>query len=166
VEETIRELIIQELVSRAAVIRSGGSPELYATDCGETVYRARPKVDPGDVPCIVIWPRPEEAENIHGQVRHRMPVQIEGIAVFGQTEPSAISEQILGDLIRCFTSSAWDRRRAVAGSPVTYLAPYAESIIYQGGGADAYPEDGSKTVGASAQFQITYWTAIGDPYAP
>jgi hypothetical protein len=158
---TIREEIILELIARAAVIRTTGSPQAYATDIGETVFRTRPKVDPDDLPCLVVWPQVEEAENTHGQSRHKMPVKIEGVAAFGSAEPSVISERILGDLIKCFTSPAWDRTRA--GSPAP--ADYIESIVYQGGGSDSYPEDGSLTVGASATFLITYWTAIGDPYS-
>jgi len=158
-DDTIRELIIQELVTRAAVMRTTGSPQIYATDIGATVYRARPKIDPDDVPCTVVWPRPEEAENIHGKSRHKMPVEIEGMSEIGEEDPSAVSERILGDLIGCFTSPTWDRRRA--GSPPP--ADYIDSIVYQSGGTDAYPEDGSKHVGAAAKFLITYYTAIGDP---
>jgi hypothetical protein len=164
---TIRELIILELIARAAVMRTTGSPQSYATDIGATVLRTRPKIDPDDLPCTVVWPQVETAENANGQSRHRMPVKIEGIAVFGAENLSVISERILGDLIKCFTSPAWDRRRIVTSpaSPVTYLNPYLENIVYQGGGTDSYPEAGSTTVGASATFLVTYWTKIGDPYS-
>ena len=150
---TIREEIILEIIARAAVIRTAGSPQPYATDIGETVLRARPKVDPDDLPCTVVWPQAEMAENVHG------------LAAFGAEDPSVVSERILGDLIKCFTSPAWDRRRLVAGSsPATYLDPYIESIVYQGGGTDSSPEDGSVSVGNQAIFLVTYYTAIGDPY--
>ena len=161
--DTIRELIIQEFIARAAVIRTAGSPPLYATDIGATVLRARPKVAPAELPCTVIWPQPEEAENAHGMVQHWMPIRVEGLALFEAENPSLVAERILGDLVKCFTSPAWDRRRPVAGSPVIYLSPYAESIIYQGGGTDEYPEDGAVSVASSAHFRITYWTVAGDP---
>ncbi len=163
---TIRELIIQEILARAATLRIALSPVIYNTDCGDNVFRARLKVDPDELPCIVLWPQTEEAENKHGQALHRMPLRIEGIALFGADNPSVVSERILGDLIRCFTSPTWDRRRLVVSpaSPVTYLAPYAESIVYQGGGTDSYPEEGSMTIGAYVKLLITYWTAMGDPY--
>lgn len=161
---TIRELIILELIARAAVMRTS-SPQAYATDIGATVLRARLKVDPGELPCTVVWPRVEEAENKNGLSLHRMPVKVEGIAVFGTTDLSVISERILGDLIKCFTSPAWDRRRLVVGSsPITYLNPYFDHIVYTGGGTDSYPEEGSESVGAYANFLITYWTTTGDPY--
>lgn len=177
-DDTIREKIIKEFIARAAVIRTTGSPQLYATDCGASVYRARPMVDPEDVPCCIVWPQPEETTQIHGQNRNEMIVQVEGFHCFGteavsrgfaatEEDPSTVSERILGDLIRCFTSRAWDRRRLVASpaSPVIYDPPYAESIVYQGGGTDSYPEEGSVTVAAAAGFLVTYFTKLGDPYS-
>lgn len=164
--DTIRELIIQEILTRGEVILSTGSPQLYSTDIGETIFRARPKVDPDDLPCLVVWPQVEEATNKNGMVIHKMPVKVEGVAHFGAEEPSVVSERILGDLIRCFTSPTWDRRRLVESpaSPVTYLDPYMESIVYTGGGTESYPEEGSVSVGAFAIFMVTYWTAVGNPF--
>lgn len=173
-DDTIREKIIKEFIARAAVIRTTGSPQLYATDIGARVLRARPKVDPDELPCTVVWPQAEEAKNADGLRLCRMPIRVEGLHFFGKEavarvyasvveDPSTVSERLLGDLLRCFVAPTWDRRRTIAGSPVTILAPYAESIVYQGGGADEYPEDGSVTVGASARFLVTYWTKIGDP---
>lgn len=148
---TIRELIILEFIARAAVIRTTGTTQAYATDIGETVLRARPKVDPEELPCVVVWPQVETAENIYGKSRHKMPFKIEGLAIFGTDDPSVISERILGDLIKCFTSPLWE-------------PDYIESIVYQGGGTDSALEDGSVSVGSQALFLVTYDTAIGDPY--
>jgi len=156
---TIREEIVLELIARAAVMRTS-SPQAYATDIGATVYRARLRVDPDNLPCAVIWPQVETAENKMGKSFHRMPIKVEGIAAFGSTDLSIISERILGDLIKCFTSPSWDRTRAGSPAPEDYI----ESIVYTGGGTDSYPEEGSTSVGAYANFMITYWTAIGDPY--
>lgn len=157
--DTIRELIIRELSARGAVIRTVGG---YATDIGETVLRARLRIDPDEAPCLVVIPQVEEAENKNGLSLHRMPVRVEGIAAFGAADPSAIGERIHGDLIKCFTSPDWDRRRA---SSSAFLAPYAESIVYQGGGIEAYPEAGDAVIGAAVKLLITYWTLTGDPYA-
>lgn len=150
--DTIRELIIQDFITRAAVIRTTGSPQAYATDIGAEVLRARAKVDPDELPCCVVWPQIEEAENLHGQSRHRMPMQVDGVAMYGTTDPSVIAERILGDLIKCFSSPSWSR------SP-----DYIESIVYQGGGP-ATQEEGAVAVGCSAKFLVTYWTKAGDPY--
>lgn len=164
--DTIRELIIKELIARAAVMQITSPSTGYYTDIGATVFRARPKVDPDDLPCCIVWPQAEEAENKYGKSFHKMPIKVEGLAHFGAEEPSVVSERILGDLIKCFIDQAWDRRRLVVSpaSPVTYLDPYAESIVYTGGGTDSYPEEGSVSVGAFATFMVTYWTAIGNPF--
>lgn len=169
--DTIRELIIQEFLTRAATLRNTASPPAYATDMGDNVFRARPRVDPAELPCCVIWPLAEEAEHAHGLVRHRMTIRLDGIVAFGAESPSVVGERMLGDLIKCFTSPTWDRRRPVLvtspASPVTYtyLAPYAESIVYEGGGIQEYPEEGSISVGVQIRLLVTYWTKAGDPYA-
>ncbi|MBN1664838.1 MAG: hypothetical protein JW943_14655 [Deltaproteobacteria bacterium] len=156
---TIREEIILEVMTRAAVIRSDGDPQEYNTDCGLNVLRARPSVDPGELPCVVVWPQDETAENAYGRSKHVMPVQVEGLAVFGSDDPSVAGERILGDLIKCFTSPLWDRTRPGEPTPENYL----DSIVYVEGGVEA-PKDGDISVAAKARFNITYWTAIGDPY--
>ena len=159
--DTIRELIIQEIIARAAVIRTTDSPQAYATDIGGNVFRACRKVDEtNDLPCVVVWPMVEEAENTHGKSRHKMPLRIEGVAAFGAVNPSVIAERILGDLIKCFASPAWNRTRPGSPAPENY----ADSIVYQGGGTGEYPDEASVCIGAGATFLVTYFTAIGDPY--
>jgi hypothetical protein len=133
---------------------------LNSTDCGATILRARPSVAPAELPCTVIWPQDEEAENKNGQSRRVMPVQIEGLMVFGATDPSIIGERILGDLIKCFTSQTWDRTRPGIPKPENYF----QSIVYVGGGVAA-PKDGDVSVAASARFTLVYWTAVGNPYS-
>lgn len=164
--DTIRELIIQEFMTRAATLRNTASPPAYATDMGGNPLRARLRVDPDELPCIVIFPMTEEAENAHGMSRHRMRIRVDGIVAFGSESPSVVGERMLGDLIKCFTSPSWDRRRIAESpeSPVTYDPPYTESIVYEGGGIEEYPEDGSVSVGVQVRFMVTYWTAIGDPF--
>jgi hypothetical protein len=163
--DTIRELIIKEFVARAAVIVSTGTPQLYATDIGGNVLRSRPKVSPDDLPCCVIHPGAvEEAAYKFGMVHNSMTMRVDGIVSAGVSDPAVIAEQILGDLIRAFTDPAWDRRRIVTGPPVSYLAPYADLVMYQSAGTDDIPEDGAVTAGASIRMMVMYWTAIGDPY--
>lgn len=159
---TIRELIIQELIARAAVMVIPA----YATGIGATVLRAQKEVGSTEVcPCTVIWPEPETTDYKHGMNLNKMPVLIEGHALYGALNASSVAELILGDLVKCFTSPAWDRRRAVTGQPGTYNDPYAESIIYQGGGTPEYPKGGETSIFASARFLISYWSTAGDPAA-
>ncbi|HBJ74421.1 MAG TPA: hypothetical protein DDY86_02600 [Syntrophaceae bacterium] len=152
--DTIRELVIQSIIARAAVILHVDSPPSgYETNCGSNVFRARSRIDPSELPCVVIWPQAEGAENAHGQSRHRMPVKIEAIMAATAATASVNGEKLLGDLITCFTSPLWAR-----------TPDYIDSIVYQGGGYDA-PEEGSQSVGVSAMFLVSYWSNIGDPYA-
>ena len=157
---TIREEIILELIARAAVISALGSPQEYNTNCGVNIIRERTKIDPAEIPCVIVWPQAEEAVNSYGRSMHTMPVNVEGIAEFGSVEPGVIGEQILGDLIKCFTSPEWNRSRDL--SPIQ--DDYIESIAYVGG-ATSTADDGFITAGAIARFSIIYWTAIGDPYS-
>jgi hypothetical protein len=161
--ETIREKIIQQIVTRLAVITTTNG---YNIDLGASVERVRKNLDPSDLPACVVFPQPETVEPEYGVMKITMPVRIEGLAAFWATNPSVIAEQILGDLIKAMTDPTWDRRRLVTSpaSPVVYLAAYDDSIVYKGGGTDEYPNDEDLTVGASALFEVTYSTKIGNPY--
>jgi hypothetical protein len=167
--DTIREQIIQEFLARAALVLISGG---YATDIGGTVCRARLRIDPAEAPCLVVIPQPEEAENKNGRSLHRMPIVVQGISDFMAcvpslgTDPAAVAsivgERIHGDLIACFATPNWDRR-ILSGK--TYLPALADSIVYQGGGIEQYPEEGDTTVGAIARLMVSYWTRVGDPYS-
>ena len=74
--DTIRELIIKELIARAAVIVTTGSPQAYSTDIGTSVFRVRQKVDPSELPCLNIRPQPEVPETTHWQVKQKIPGSI------------------------------------------------------------------------------------------
>lgn len=152
---TIRELIIQQLVARAAVIRNTASPPLYSTDIGAHVFREREDVDPSDLPCEVVWPQTEAAENTHGATRIRMNVQIDGLVKFGSSDPSAVSEQILGDIVKCFMTPGWYET----------TPKYIESMIYKSGGKSQPTKSGAQIVGMPVIFLVTYWTATGDPFS-
>ena len=161
--ETIREKIIQQIVTRLAVITTTNG---YNINLGASVERVRKNRAQSDLPACVVIPQPETAEPEYGVSKITMPVLIKGLAAFGATNPSVIAEQILGDLIKAMTDPAWDRRRLVTSpaSPVVYLDAYDDSIAYKGGGTDEYPNDEDWTVGASALFEVTYLTKIGNPY--
>lgn len=174
-DDTIRELNIQEWETRAAVIRTTGSPQEYATDCGQKVLRAQKPYGENDLPCTVIWPGPEISENIPGKNLCTMEMIAEGLHFYGSKAvaegfatvdeaASIVGERILGDLKRCFGNPLWDRRRLITESPPTYEAPYASSIVYKEGGPAGYDIEEGFIFGAYAKFEITYWTKLGDPY--
>jgi len=147
---TIREKIIQNLITRAGLILIASG---YNTDIGANVQWVRQNLDPDELPATVVWPGEEEAtKKPYGASSQEMPVKFEGFAIFGATNPSVVSEQILGDLIKAMTSS----------DPTGGLA---DSVTYAGGGTEEYPSDKEEAVGCAATFNIVYETVKGDPYS-
>lgn len=147
--ETVREIVIQGLVARAAEITQDNG---YATDIGANVFRARKNLDPSDLPAVVIFPGIEEAAHQYGGLSCTMPVRIEGVMLFEGENPSVVSEKILGDLKKCFLGDDWSR------SP-----DYVDKIVYTRGGTDDYPEEGQVSVGAMIQIDVGYASRLDDP---
>jgi len=149
--DTIREIIIQDVIARLANIRMANG---YNTDIGRNVLRARKIISADDLPSCIVWPKSETAESKYGLTVCTMPVLIEGLVEFGDENPSVVSEKMLGDFIKNILSPLWSR------SP-----DYIDSIAYVSGGTDEYPDEEDLTVGTSAIFNFAYTTAIGDPYS-
>jgi len=148
---TIREKIIANIVSHLEEVRSA---EGYVTEIGRRVLRARVDLDPDELAAVVVWPLPEEVEQlVGGKNICTFPVSLVGLKNFGVQDASMAAEEILGDLIKAMTAPAKD--------PTGSLA---DKVLYAGGGTDSYPEPGQSIVAASAVFNITYKTKIGDPY--
>ncbi|SEM75186.1 hypothetical protein SAMN04489760_14216 [Syntrophus gentianae] len=158
--DTIRETIIKDFMARLAVITTANG---YNTDIGTTVLRAQKTVGPEDLPCCVVWPQQENSVPSYGENDCTMPIRIEGLAEFWSSNPSAISEQILGDLKKCIFQPANTSSRTPSGW--TRSPDYIDSLAYSGGGTDSYPEEGQKTVGASLLVEVGYTERIGDPYS-
>jgi len=156
--DTIREIIIQDFIARAAVITTTNG---YNTNFQAPALRARKTVDPDELPAIVIWPQPEKATQIYGQHSCVMSIRVEGIAHFGTANPSVVAEKILGDLKKCFLSS--ENLLSSPASGWSRSPDYIDSIVYTGGGTEDYPEDDKKTIGSSATFDVAYTTKLNDP---
>jgi len=156
--DTIRILIIKEWKERARVIVTT-SPIEYSRNLGaKTPLLYRPVIAPAETPCVVLWSKDETSEKKYGKQYNSMVLHVEGIDFFLNREPLEVGEEILGDLIKCYSSPEWNRR---TGSPPKN--DYIESISYIKGGV--YPiSDGDKTVGAYADFIVTYYTKVGNPY--
>lgn len=157
---SIREVIIQDFLTRAAGITAPGG---YNTNIGAKVLRARKKVDPSEVPAVVIFPGTETSEAKYGQNACKMTMRIEGIAKFGATDPSVVSEWILADLKKCFLAPENSLTSPATGWART--PDYIDSIVYTQGGSEDAPEDGQITIGAFAAFDVSYTTKVNDPYS-
>lgn len=157
---TIRELVILDFIARASEITVANE---YNTDIGTNVLRARKKVDPDDLPLTVIWAGAETAEHKSGYIKCKMQMKFDGLMEFGSTDPSVISEQIIGDLKKCFLApennlssppSGWSR------SP-----DYIDGIVYTGSGPGEPPDDGQTTAGAYITLDVSYYSKLNDPYS-
>jgi len=146
---TIREIIIQDFVTRLALITTAGG---YATNIGTHVLRARKKIDPSELPAVIIWPGAETPYHKSGALFCVMTVKLEGIALFGTEDPSVIAEKILGDLKKCVLATNWTR-----------TPEYIDGIVYTGGGDSDSPDDGQTTAGAYVSFDVKYQTKLDDP---
>jgi len=146
VSDTKRELIIQACLVRAATITTANG---YNTDMGLNAFRAIPKIDPCRLPACIVYPLSETAERIGGgEYLCSMPLRVEGVALLGIINPSALAEQMLGDL-----------RQAFMGTSITTLL---EEIAYASGGTNDYAKN--DTISVIANFTIKYFSTISDPY--
>jgi len=102
--DTIREQIISAMITRLAAVTVARG---YNQALGSNVFRARVEVDPDDCPAVVLFPRPEEVSREYNQDVHEMEVEVQGVAVFGSSDPSEVSEEMLGDIVECLTCRTW-----------------------------------------------------------
>lgn len=149
---SIRELIIQEFSTRALVIRNDGNPQAYSTDIGlQAPLRCRPSLALTETPRMVLWPQPETSVNKYGKSLHVLTMKVEAICECkDENLKSVTGEQMLADMIQCFSNSEWN-------------TSYIDALVYTGGGVNV-PVDGDVTVSAYAEFLIQYFTVIGDAY--
>ena len=156
--DTIREINIQDILARLAEIRVSNG---YNTDVGANVRRSRKKVDPSELPAVIVIPGTEKVTAKYGQSFCVMSVRIEGIMEFGANDPGVVSEWILADLKKCILAPP-----DPSGSPDTGWTrspDYIDGILYAEGGTEEYPDEGQSTIGAFALFDVSYTTNMNDP---
>jgi len=150
---TIREQIILKLMTRAALIKTASG---YNTDIGLNALRAIDKLDPDELPALVIWPLPETSTRQYGKDVIEMKVRIEGLVAHGSTNSSVVAELILGDLRKCFTDPSIKS---------TAYGSLLDDIFFDEGGPDTYAKAGDLTTGSNVILTINYSTNIGNPYS-
>jgi len=102
--ETIREQIILAVMSKLEIIRTATG---YNTDIGANVQRAMKKLDGDEIPACVVWPKSEESGRQYGSGIHVMPIRVEGLVLHVTSNPSVVSELMLGDLIEAMVGIVW-----------------------------------------------------------
>lgn len=124
--DTIREQIICAYMTRLADWTTARG---FNHGCGANVFRAVQYVDQEDMPAAVLLPQAEEVTQQYGQNHCEMMLKIEALAEIGDTNPSVIQEQLLGDVIKIMTA-----------------APYLCLVFQAGGYINAVAGDIGKTV--------------------
>lgn len=150
---SIRERIIQALVTRAGLIRINNG---YNSDIGVNAVRATKTADIGTLQQVVVIPRQETSEKTRfGKMTHALPVDLHAFIAMapGTDNASQKSEVVYADLILAMTKT---------DSPVSILF---DSITHTGGGGVELADNETTLAGATATFEIKYTTAIGNPTA-
>lgn len=140
--DTIREQIISAVESKLAIIRTSKG---YQTECGKTIFRIKKSLNPDELDAIVIWPRMEENSREYGIDQKIMPIEVQGLKLFGDSNASLISEQILGDLQEALIGKRWELAFTSGG---TYQPQPGDEIEGATSGATALIESVSVDSGA------------------
>jgi len=126
---TIREQIIQAVISKLAIVRTANG---YNTEAGANVQRVLKMLDPAELPGVVVWPRTETMQYDYGAGLHVMPLQVEGLKLHADVNPSVVAELLLGDLIEAMVGIVWTLSFTSGG---TYEIEVGDTIEGATGGA-------------------------------
>lgn len=155
--DSIRETIIKKFISLAAGIRTASG---YNTNIGASVKRAEPQIDQTALPASNIVPSHEvglSAGDTYDSDLMRMTIQAEGLVAHGSTDASVMYEMILADLRKCFTCKQHDIATVFGNIGI-------DSVYYRGTAEPYLKSVGAEVTGAAISLQVTYRTAMGDPY--
>ena len=130
--DTIREQIILAVMSKLAIIRTANG---YNTGAGSLVKRVQGKLDPAELPGCVVWPKAEDMKYDYGAGVHVMPLQVEGLKLHGDVNPSVVAELLLGDLIEAMVGIVWSLSFTSGG---TVEIEVGDTIEGATGGATGY----------------------------
>ena len=101
---TIREQIIAAIETQLADIRTANG---YRTECGANVHTVRSKLDPDELPAVVLWPKIETVGRRYNENHCTTAVEVEALSLLGSSDPVDVSEAMLADLIECLTGDTW-----------------------------------------------------------
>jgi hypothetical protein len=141
--DSIRELIIQSIVSRLADIRTSKG---YQTEAGKYVFRGIKRLDEAYLPACAVWAGEEIAETIYDSLSIEMPIRVELLSFFADENPSVIGERLLADVIECLLSS----KRIIAFESGVSSVSVGNTIIGATSGDTGYVEAVSISSGSWA----------------
>lgn len=128
-DDSIRERIIQALVTRLAIIRTANG---FQTNAGANVIRARTAFDPAECPCLIVFPGVETRPNDPDK---ELVLRVQGAAVYGASSPDVIAEQIRSDVEEALTCPQWTVTYTSGG---TYQVVAGNTITGATSGATGY----------------------------
>jgi len=141
--DSIRELIIQSIVSRLADIRKSKG---YQTESGRYVYRGIKRIDEAFLPACAVWAGEETAETLYDNLSIEMPVRVEMLAFFGDDNPSVVGERLLADVIECLLSA----KQVIAFTTGVSSVSVGNTLTGVTSGATGYVESVSVSSGSWA----------------
>lgn len=139
--DTIRELIIQDLVTQLETLSGYGDVRRDP----ETIIRDN------IVPCILVLPGMESAERRYGEQQMTMLVSIYSLQVMGSYTSGELAEIVLGDLINTVIGGRDNISRI-------------DDLRYTNGGVETWPDKMEQALSVQIDIEIQYSTNIGDPY--
>jgi hypothetical protein len=116
------------------------------------IYWARQRLQPTEVPAVVITPQPEEATPMSGVDEKTMPVQISMVCLLGDWKPVDLGEYLLAQMCQVIPG----QDESFGGLCIT--------INYLGGGVEDYPEDTDQAMVCTSTWAIVYETFTNNPF--
>ena len=151
--DSIREQIIDAIVSRMAIIREENG---FLTDCGENVFRAARRIDSSQLDAVTVFPRKEAATGEYDAISVRMPVDVQAISEIVESETeteqeraervSQMMEKMLADVIEAMTSD----RFSMAFTSGSYEPAAGDTITGHTSGATGFVESVTRSSGTWA----------------
>jgi len=116
------------------------------------IYWARQRLQPSEVPAVVIIPQPEQAERQFSADMITLPVSISMVCLLGTWRAVDLAEYLLAQM------------RQVVPAQDTTLGALAIDMHYLGGGVDDYPQDTDQAMVCTTSWEIIYETQNNNPF--
>jgi hypothetical protein len=168
--KTIREQIIERIIAQLETISTKNG---YHNNIGYGhVYRQESIIEKGSTPALSIWELSESRErNSYGGTVRKLTIKVEGILeVNREKHPATVSNELLGDLEKALIIGDTTLDELI--DDIQDIAAEVHQLPIGGGLARvdmtteiAHLPIDRKLAGAAIDFEITYTTEWGDPYA-
>jgi hypothetical protein len=139
----------------------------YETDIGQRVFRARRRLDPEDLPCLVFWDGGEDP-----QADDRGDTNTGGRSAMVLEQRIVVQAYVLANQAQTGTQlgkAKADIKKRICGSAQRGVfvngEGKAQGILAYLGATPSPRDDGDASEGVEITFAVTYPERYGDPYA-